>query len=168
MSGSDCSPQRQYLPYSPFNSCNFALPSHRRQELIAVRFPVFFNKPSSVASSFSQTRVWSDCQPAKAHLLQHTPHPCAPFALQPPSWLAHSHSKKLWTFEWSSPPVSPPLPPQLSTLSYDFPSSITQSNVIAHVRGNWPYLYQRSPNESIFTPSQQQCSKTAVTPSLLC
>lgn len=42
-------------------------------------------------------------------------------------------------FEWSSPPVPPPPPhPQLSTLSYDSPSSITQSNMIAHFRRELP------------------------------
>lgn len=37
--------------------------------------PVFSNKPSSATASLGQTHVWSDCQPAKAHLLQHTQHP---------------------------------------------------------------------------------------------
>lgn len=72
---------------SPFASCDFALPPHRRRRADCSVLPVFFNKLSTVASSHSQTHVWSDCQPAKAHLLQHTPHPnsqCSLYITSPP------------------------------------------------------------------------------------
>lgn len=61
--------------HSPFISCDFALPPRRRGRADCSVLPVFFNKPGTVDSSLTQTYVWSDCQPAKAHSLQHTPHP---------------------------------------------------------------------------------------------
>lgn len=110
---------------SPFISCDFALPPHRRGRADCSVLPVFFNKPGTVASSFTQTHVWSDCQTAKAHSLHHTPPPpqlpCALLCLHHISSPAHSRLRvTFYSFEleFSSPPVStshPPFPfPQAS------------------------------------------------------
>lgn len=42
---------------SPFASCDFALPPHRRRRADCSVLPVFFNKLGTVASSHSQTHV---------------------------------------------------------------------------------------------------------------
>lgn len=75
--GDVCMLQRQRSVHYPFIPCDFAL-SHRRGGADCSVLSVLFNKSSTVASSLTQTCVWSDCQPARAHSLQHTPQPNSP------------------------------------------------------------------------------------------
>lgn len=134
---------------SPFISCDFELPPHRRGRADCSVLPVFFNKPGTVASSFTPTHVWSDCQTAKAHSLHHTPH----IPQLPVLCLHHNssqnHSQLTVTFysfelEFSSPTVStsqlpfhflmhPHSPPNLITIP---PSSSTRGYTTTHFGGN--------------------------------
>lgn len=135
---------------SPFISCDSELPPRRRGRADCSVLPVFFNKPGTVASSFTQTRVWSDCQTAKAYSLHHAPHlPQLPVlclhhsSSQTHSLTAHRHVLQLWTWillptvSTSQLPfhflMHPHSPPNRITLP---PSSSTRGYTITHFGGN--------------------------------
>lgn len=150
--------------YSPFIPCDFALPPHRRGSADCSVLPVFFNKPGTVDSSLTQTRVWSDCQHAKAHSLQHTPHqnsPCSVCITAPPQFTpgsqSHSAALNLNLAHLQSLPHSPfPLPhphspPNLITP----PPPSLQLHSGLHDNTLWrePLSPRAAQTVSIFTPS---------------
>lgn len=150
---------------SPFISCDFELPAHRRGRADCSVLSVFFNKPGTVGSSFTQTHVWSDCQTAKAHSLHHTPH----IPQLPVLCLYHSssptHSQLTVTFcgfklEFSSPTVSTsqlpfPFPhaSPLSSQSYNPPSLQLHSGLHDNTLWRQPLSPRAAQTVSIFTPS---------------
>lgn len=135
--------------YSPFVPCDFALPPDRRVRADCSVLPVFLNKPITVDSSLTQTYVWSDCQPAKAHSLQHTPHQnslCSVCIKAPPQLTLGSQSRSA-ALNLNSAHLQLllhrpfPLPHPHSSLNLltqppSSPSSSTQGYMITHFGGN--------------------------------